>query len=308
MIYYAIIDCIKLMEGSYFLMLETRLLYYFLAVAREQNITKAAQVLHIAQPSLSTQMADLEKYLGKKLIIRGKKKTVLTEDGALLRTKAEEIVSLLEKCESSFKQDTFISGDICIGCAETKNIIYITEILNKIHQSYPNVRYRYISGMADDIIEKLDSGVADTALMIAPVQLERFNYMKLPLEERFGLLMRKDSALAKKDCITIDDLIGIPLIMSDQNVGSNEMVAWYKDKHDALNIVAYYNLIYNAVSMVEQGMGYAYCLENLVNLEGMNLTFRPFYPEMKSSLFIVTKKYHNLSSSVKLFLQMCENL
>ena len=283
-------------------MLETRLLYYFLAVAREQNITKAAEALHIAQPSLSTQMMELEKYLGKKLLIRGKKKTVLTEDGALLRSKAEEIVSLLEKCESSFLQETSVSGDISIGCAESKHMDTVTAILRRIQKDYPHVRCRYISGMADDIFEKLDSGVVDAAIMIEPVHYEKFSYRRLPYEETYGLLLRRDHPLADKEYITIDDLEGVPLIMSDQSVGSNEILSWYEGR--ALNVVARYNLIYNAIFMVERGMGCSYCLDGLVNTEGRDLVFRPFFPEMKAGLYVVTKKYRNLSSSVNLFLKL----
>ena len=283
-------------------MIETRLLYYFLAVAREQNITKAAEILHIAQPSLTVQMKNLERQLGKKLFFRGNKKTTLTEDGMLLRSQAEEIIAMVEKCESTFLQDSHISGDICIGCAETYNIRALTEVLKQIRQDYPHVHCRYISGMADDIFEKLDSGVVDVALMIEPIHHEKFNYIGLSLTETFGLLMRNDSLLAQKKVITIDDILDIPLIMSDQNIGSNEMLAWYQDKSDRLNIVARYNLIYNATHMVEQDLGYAMCIENLVNTAGRNLTFRPFYPPMKAKLYLVTKKFRNLSSSVNLFL------
>lgn len=285
-------------------MIETRLLYYFLAIAREQNITKAAESLHIAQPSLSTQMHALESQLGKKLFVRGNKQTTLTEDGALFRSQAEEIIELLEKCESSFTQNGIVGGDISIGCAETVNMNHITVVLKEIQDLYPHVKFRYISGMADDIFEKLDSGIVDVAIMIEPVHHEKFSYSKLPYEEKYGLLMRADDPLADKEYITIDDLDGIPLITSDQNVGSNEMLAWYKGKE--LNIVARYNLIYNATFMVEQGIGCAYCLGDLVNTEGRNLTFRPFYPEMKGGLYVVTKKYRNLSSSVNLFLKMIE--
>ena len=285
-------------------MLETRLLYYFLAVAREQNITKAAEVLHIAQPSLSNQMKELEAKLGKQLLVRGKKKTVLTEDGMLLRSKAEEIVSLLEKCESSFSEENSISGDICIGCAESRHMGAVTAILKRIQEEYPHVKCRYISGMADDIFEKLDSGVVEAAIMIDPLHYEKFSYRKLPFEETSGLLIRRDHPLAKKEAVTLDDLTGVSLIMSDQNIGSNELLSWYKGRE--LNIVARYNLIYNAAFMVEQGMGCAYCLKGLVNTEGRNFVFRPFFPEMKSGLYVVTKKYRNLSSSVELFLKLLE--
>ena len=285
-------------------MIETRLLYYFLAIAREQNITKAAESLHIAQPSLSTQMHALENQLGKKLFVRGSKSTTLTEDGALFRSQAEEIIELLERCESSFTQNGIVSGDISIGCAETVNMRHITAVLKEIQDLYPHIKFRYISGMADDIFEKLDSGIVDVAIMIEPVHHEKFSYSKLPYEEKYGLLMRADDPLAVKENIIVDDIDGIPLITSDQNVGSNEMLAWYKGKE--LNIVARYNLIYNATFMVEQGIGCSYCLGGLVNTEGRNLTFRPFYPEMKGGLYVVTKKYRNLSSSVNLFLKMIE--
>ena len=283
-------------------MIETRLLYYFLAIAREQNITKAAQFLHVTQPTLSKQLMDLEENLGKKLIIRGNRKITLTEEGIFFRTRAQEIVNLLEKAESAFQEaSTQISGDVYVGAAESPHMDVISKIMVQIQKEHPNVHFHLTSGMAEDIIDHIDKGLLDFALLIEPANYERYNYEKLPLEHNLGLLIRKDSDLFAKESISFEDLRPIPFIFPNQAINDNRMVSWFGGDLKSLNIVSTYNLIYNASFLVEQGMGSAFCIANLVNLHGRNLTFRPFEPPLTGSMYLVSKKYQTFSPAAKLF-------
>lgn len=282
-------------------MIETRLLYYFLAIAREQNITKAAEVLHITQPSLSKQMNDLEYMLGKKLLNRGNKKTTLTEDGAYFRSKAEEIISLLEKTESSFNEQEAITGDIYFGGAETHHIDLFVKIFKEIKAEYPNVHFHFQSGDASDMFEKLDKGLIDIALMIDPAYFSKYDYLELPIKEKFGILMSKEHPLANKECVSIDDLKNYPLFISRQESHTKNVRIW---NNEQFHIIGTYNLIYNATYLVENNMGCALTIEGLVDTSGnRNLCYLPIYPTIDASLFIVTKKYQNQSKAVSLLIQ-----
>ena len=290
-------------------MIETRLLYYFLAVAREQNITKAAEVLHITQPSLSKQMYDLEDRLGKKLLIRGNKSTTLTEDGAYFRGKAEEIVQLMENTISSFDVSDTISGTISLGCAETEKMSIITKALKKITVNYNKITFKIHSGNANDVLERLDKGLLDVGLLINPAFNDRYDYLKMPFYDVFGLLVNTNSPLAKKERIEPKDILNTPLLMSSQEHGTAVIESWLNKSMNELNIKAYYNLIYNATHMVEQEIGSALCISDLVNCaECRNLKFIPLYPELKAELYIVTKKYQNKSKALELFLNEIKNV
>ncbi|WP_367940970.1 LysR family transcriptional regulator [Enterocloster citroniae] len=285
-------------------MIETRLLYYFLAIAREQSITKAAETLHVTQPTLSKQMMELEAQLGKQLLIRGKKKITLTEEGAFLRAQAQEMVNLMEKTESAFRADEeIIGGDIYIGCGETPAMEFITELFKEIQTDYPGIHFHIYSGDADAVLERLDKGLLDAGLLLGPMQQEKYDYINIFKSDIYGLLMPRDCSLAEKQTVSIADLYNIPLIFSAQTYAGHQRLEWFGVDYDSLNIVATYNLIYNATFMVEQGMGYAFCLGNLVSTDGnRNLAFRPFSPDLKIDLFIVTKKYQTFSPAAKIFL------
>jgi DNA-binding transcriptional LysR family regulator len=285
-------------------MIETRLLYYFLAIAREQSITKAAETLHITQPTLSKQMMELEAQLGRQLIIRGKKKVTLTEDGAYLRGQAQEMMNLMEKTESAFHgEEELVTGDIYMGCGETPAMEFITQIFRKIQTDYPHIHFHIHSGDADAVMERLDKGLLDIGLLLGPMQHEKYDYMSLGKRDIFGLLIPRDCPLAEKPAVSLDDLQDIPLIFPEQTYSGHQRLEWFGADYDSLNIAATYNLIYNATFMVEQGIGYAFCLGNLVNTEGnRNLTFRPFSPPLTVDLFIVTKKYQTFSPAAKVFL------
>lgn len=285
-------------------MIETRLLQYFLAVAREQNITRAAESLHIAQPTLSKQMMELEQQLGKPLFIRGKKKITLTDEGAYFRSRAQEMMDLMSKTESMFRSDEdTVAGDIWFGCGETPIMGCITQIFHDLQTEYPGLKFHIFSGDADSVLEKLDKGLLDMGLMLGAASPEKYRRIPLNLANRFGLLMPGDAPLASRETIPVELLRSLPLIVSQQTVSDQLFREWIGPDYDNLNIIATYNLIYNATFMVEQGMGYGLCLENLVNTEGKrNLTFRPMEPELSVNASLVVKKYQVLSRSAQLLL------
>ena len=285
-------------------MIETRLLQYFLAIAEEQSITRAADYLHITQPTLSKQMMDLEERLGKKLLIRGKKKITLTEDGVYLRSRAQEIISLMEKTEASFREsEQVITGDVYVGCGEHRSTYPIMQMINRVQEEYPDIRFHFFSGNADAITERLDKGLLDMGFLLEPEINPRYDYQKLPLYETWGVLMRKDSEFASRDSITFKDLSDLPLIMPSQTSNSNQITTFFADILSSPHMVASYNLIYNAGLMVEAGMGYALCIDDLINTEGDHpLTFVPLTPTLHSNVYLFTKKYQVFSKATKLFL------
>ena len=281
-------------------MIETRLLHYFLAVAREQNITKAAQELFISQSTLSRQMMDLENQLGKQLFIRGKRKVTLTEDGIFLRNRAHEIMKLLENTETALHTDTEnLSGDIFIGCGETVAMDTIAGMMAEFHEQYPEVKLHTYSGDADAIMDRIDKGLSDMGLLLGPMRQEKYDYLNLHQKDIYGLLMPGDCELAKQETINIDQLKTLPMILADQTFSGHQDLDWFGE--DALNVVATYNLIYNATFLVEHGVGYALCFDRLVNTSGRNLAFRPITPELSVGLYIVTKKYQTFSPAAKAF-------
>lgn len=281
--------------------MELRVLRYFLEVAREENITAAAESLHITQPTLSKQLMDLEDELGKKLFIRGKRRITLTEDGMLLRKRASEIIELVEKTETDLqKNDELVVGDIYIGAAETDGIKLIAKLCKNLQDKYPNFHYHLFSGNSEDVLEKLDKGLIDFAILFEPSDFKKYNHIKLPVYNNWGLLMKKDNPLAKLEYIKPKDILNIPLIFSKQALDNNELTGWFGHNVEKLNIVATYNLIYNASFFVEEGFGSALTLDNLVN--NPNLCFKPLEPNLKSNLVMAWKKYQVFSKASQIFL------
>lgn len=284
-------------------MIETRLLHYFLAIAREENITKAAETLFITQSTLSKQMMDLEKQLGKQLFIRGKRKLTLTEEGLFLRDRAREILQLLDNTEEAFHMDKKdLSGNIMIGCGETVAMDYIAQIFSEFHIQHPHVKIRLHSGDADTVLERLDKGLIDMGLLLGPIRQEKYNYLNIHQKDVFGLLMPKDCELASQEVVNIDQLKTLPVILAEQTFSGHQELEWFGADYSVMNVVGTYNLIYNATFLVEHGVGYALCLDRLVNTEGRNLSFRRIVPELSVELYIVTKKYQTFSPAVKIFL------
>lgn len=288
-------------------MIETRLLQYFLAAARELNITRAAESLYIAQPTLSRQLMELEQQLGKQLFIRGKRKLTLTEEGEFLRGRAQEILDLIDNTEAAFRtEETNLSGHITIGCGETIAMDKITNILADFHHKYPDVKFHTYSGDADSILDHLDKGLVDIGLLLGPIRQEKYDYLNLHQKDVFGLLMPEDCKLACQESVNIDQLKSLPMILAEQTFSGHQELEWFGADYSVMNVVATYSLIYNATFLVEHGIGYALCLDKLVNTQGRNLTFRPIVPELSVDLYIVTKKYQTFSPAAKIFLQMVQ--
>ena len=289
--------------------MEIRVLKYFLTVAREGTITGAANSLHLTQPTLSRQLMDLEKELGHKLLIRGKHNVSLTQEGMILRKRAEEIVDMVEKTESEFQAITdIVSGDIYIGGGESDCMKYIAEIIKEIQTDYPDIKFHIHSGNAEDVTEKLDKGLLDFGVLIQPVDLSKYDNISLPDKDVWGVIMRKDSPLAQKEYIELSDLYGLPLINSRQAMrktsSKNEFIEWFNGEFEKLNTVATINLVYNAAVMVKAGIGYAITLDKLVDVsKESELCFRPLKPCLESRLDIVWKKYQVFSPAATLFLE-----
>ena len=285
--------------------MDIRVLQYFLAVAREESITKAAETLHMTQPPLSRQLKDLEEEVGKLLLIRGSKKVTLTEDGMLLRKRAEEMIALMEKTKSELSSsDENISGEIYMGSGETEAVSTIAKVAKNLQKEHPLIRYHIYSGDAEHIVERLDKGLIDFGLLVEPFDNSKYDFIRLPVKDTWGVLMRKDSPLAEKESICAEDLWDKPLIISHQTAISNEMIAWLRKDVSQLNIVATYDLLYNASRFVKMGFGYAIALDKLINTSGdSNLCFRPLYPGSEAGLCIVWKKYQVFSRAAGRFIQ-----
>ena len=293
--------------------MELRVLQYFLAVAREQNISSAAESLHLSQPTLSTQLKALETELGKQLLIRGTKgsrKVLLTEEGMILRKRAEEILELVRMTENEISLvDEVIAGDVYIGAGESDMIRLFARAAKNIQEKYPDIRYHILSGNAVFVQEHLDRGLIDFGVVYGPVDTSIYSSIKIPVYDTWGVLMRKDSPMAQKDCIHPDDLWDRPLIVSAQKTDAWPLSKWIGKDVEKLHIVATYNLVYNASLMVEEGLGYAICFDKLINVSGnSHLCFRPLSPSMKAEASVIWKRYQVFSKASDCFLRELQKL
>lgn len=294
-------------------MMELRVLRYFLTVAREGSITAAANFLHVTQPTLSRQLKELEEEIGKKLFIRKSHHIVLTEEGMILRKRAEEIMDMVVKVEEEFNaMEETIGGDIYIGGGETEAMKLIARTVKSLQHKYPAIRYHIFSGNSDDVTEQLDKGLLDFGILMQPADLSKYNYLNIPAKDVWGVVMRKDSPLAVKESIQKTDLLDVPLLLSRQAIkpglSKNEFSEWFGEEYDKLNVVTTYNLVYNAALLVEEGIGYAVTLDKIANTSSdSNLCFRPLEPRLESGLNIVWKKHQVFSQSANLFFEEIKN-
>ena len=284
--------------------MDIRVLRYFIAVATQENISAAANALHLSQPTLSRQLNNLEEELGTTLFVRGNRKITLTDEGMFLLDRAKEIVDLVEKTEANFNQKSeIISGEIHIGAGETEAMQFIAQTIKKLVAHHPNIKFHLYSGNADDITRKLDSGLLDFGIVIEPANKQKYDYLKLPATDVWGVLMRKDSPLAEKAYIHPTDLLNKPLIISRQTAVSNELSGWLGEEIENLNVIGTYNLLYNASLLVKENIGYALCIDKLMNTsEESTLCFRPLSPKLEAGLNILWKKHQTFSSATKIFL------
>ena len=289
--------------------MELRVLRYFLAIAREGSITNAAAFLHVTQPTLSRQIKDLESELGKRLFIRGSHSMTLTAEGMLLRKRAEEIISMVDKTESELSSmEGVVGGDIYIGGGETRAVRLVAEVAGELREDYPGIRYHLFSGNSEDVTERLDKGLLDFGILIEPADISKYDYIGIPAKDTWGVIMRKDSPLAQKKAVAREDLIGVPILLSRQAIlaerGDNAFVGWFGEDFNRLDIVTTFNLVYNAAIMVDAGLGYAVSIDNIANTsKDSSLCFRPLEPRLESGLNIVWKKYQVFSPPAELFLE-----
>ena len=290
--------------------MELRVLEYFLAIAREQNISAAAEFLHLSQPTLSRQIKDLEESLGKQLFIRGNRKITLTEEGMILRKRAQEILDLVKRCEDEITlSDDISEGDIYIGAGETEAIRLLAQAVYQLQTDYPKIRFHIASGDTTDVLERLDKGLYDFGILLSNVDTSKYEYLEIPYKDTYGVLMRKDSPLSNKKLIEPKDLEGLPLIINRNVYDGDPLTSWMKKSRNEMNIVATYNLIFNASIMVEEGLGYALGLDKIINVSGhSNLCFIPLSPSLKISMYLIWKKYQKLSRPSEKFLDQIYDL
>lgn len=283
--------------------MEIRVLRYFLEIAREGSVTRAAERLHVSQPTLSKQIKELEAELGKKLFIRSSFSVRLTEEGMLLRKRAEDILDMVGKTEAEFKAlGEITGGDVRIGCAESDGMKYLAQRVKSLQEQYPRLRLHLYSGNTEDVEERLDRGLLDFAVIAQEVDLSKYNYLEFPAADTWGVVMRKDSPLAKKEAVRMKDLLNLPLICSRPGI-TEDYPKWFGEKVDTLNIVATFNLSYNAGVLVREGMGYLITFDKLVNTgSDSELCFRPLTPVLETKLYFVWKKYQVFTPAAELLL------
>ena len=282
--------------------MELRHLRYFLMIARERTISRAAAALHVSQPSLSRQMQELERDLGVRLFDRGSRHVTLTESGIRLRRRAEEIVDLVGRTEDEFRltADT-LAGEVRIGGGETPAMDLLAEVISLFVETYPLVRFSLFSGNAENVSERLDSGRVDFGVFIGHADLSRYEFLQLPANDRWGAFIREDDPLAALDRVTPSALANRSLILSEQ--ASREMGAWFHRDLEDLDVVATYNLLYNAALLARRGIGVVISLEGIVDTsEGSGLAFRPLEPAISADVFIAWKRYQSFSPAAEAFL------
>lgn len=283
--------------------MELRLLQYFLAVVREENISKAADVLHVTQPTLSRQMAQLEKILGTTLFVRGRH-FELTDAGVMLKHRAEEVVALMGKIEDEFAHQRELGGVISIGSGGLYSMHVLPAIMAGFRELYPRVSFNLYTNNADYIKERLEQGLLDFGLLLEPVDVAKFDYIRMADRERWGLFMLKDHPLAKKEYINKDDLNGEPLIMSDRLYVQKELAAWFGDMYEELDIFATYNIITHAVHLVSEGIASALTIEGAVSqFCSDQFVFRPLTPDLSMSSVFVWKKFRTGFTAAGAFLE-----
>lgn len=268
--------------------MELRTLNYFLAVAREENITKASRMLHVSQPALSRQMMQLEEELGVKLFVRSNHNIVLTEDGLLLKRRAQELLSLAEKTKRDFlHKEKELTGEITIGSGEFLSTKKLAEIMVGFRKKHPLVQFRIYSGNAENIQDYIGRGHLDLGVMGEPVDIRKYEFVSMPVKERWGVLVREDSPLAKKSQVRAEDLKGIPLITASRDF-QGELAKWFGEWYSQAEIAAVGNLLYNEAMLAERGMGAVICIQLDCTYE--NLRFIPLDPAVESRTALVWKK------------------
>ena len=281
--------------------MELRVLRYFLMVAREENITRAAGLLHLTQPTLSRQLIQLEEELGVKLFHRNKYRITLTEEGLLLKQRAQEIVALSDKAKQELtKSEGTLSGEIAIGCAEARSFSVLAERIVAFRKLYPRVRFRIYSATADDVKDRMENGLLDMGLLMEPVDIGRYAFIRMPVRERYGVLVRRDSPLAEKESVRPEDLVGMPLLFGSREGVREEIAGWFGEQFDRMEVAVRYNLIRNGADLVEHGAGVALTIDQ-ANI-GENLRFIPLSPVLELGSVLAWKNLRTFPPAVRGFI------
>ena len=285
--------------------MELRTLRYFLAAAQEENITKAADILYVTQPTLSRQMMDLEKELGTTLMLRGKNGLTLTDDGIFFRQRAEEIVALADRLEQAFaEKNTNVSGVISIGATEAVGSRLFAKLIRQFSEKYPLVQFNLYNEMADYIKDRMDKGLIDVGLLLEPIDTSKYDFIRLSQKETWGVLIRDDHPLAERESISPDEIAEYPLILPIRERVRAEILNWLNREEKDLHIPLSYTLLSNAVLLVEEGMGCAFCLDGALAIHSSScLRFIPIHPEHTTRSVLLWKKNYLFAPATSLFIQ-----
>ncbi|QQO07694.1 LysR family transcriptional regulator [Breznakiella homolactica] len=285
--------------------MDVRILKYFLAVAKEGNITKAADILHVTQPTLSRQLMDLEQELGTELLVRGKRSVTLTPSGVLFQQRALEMVSLLDKAKRDIAgHNGMVAGTVSIGCVETVASLLLPDVLESFHAQYPAVQYEIYTANGDGIRGRIDSGRINIGILVEPVETAKYDFIPLPFQDTWGVIMRADDPLAKKKSLRVGDILGLPLFVPWRDIVIDEIASWIGGDAKKLNILGYNNLMTNTLPLIERGLGYGVCVGGALSIRPYkNICFVPFSPKRTSGHVLAWKKNRIFNQTESLFLE-----
>ncbi|HIX29697.1 MAG TPA: LysR family transcriptional regulator [Candidatus Blautia stercoravium] len=285
--------------------MEIRVLRYFLTVVREESITRAADVLHITQPTLSRQLAKMEEDIGVKLFDRGTRKIVLTNEGMLLRRRAEEILELVDKTEQELiEQEEAVEGTVSIGCGDLGAVQMLPDLLRAFHKKYPAVRFDIHTATADHVRARMERGLADIGLLLEPVNMEKYDFIRLNQKEQWGVVMTPDSPLSEKPYVTAEDLLSVPLILPQRLNIQSELANWFGDVFEHLNVLFTSNLPANSSIMVYHKLAYAIIIRGSTSLwDQEKIIYRPLYPELSASSVLAWRRQQPFGLAASKFIE-----
>ncbi len=285
--------------------MEIRVLRYFLTVVREQSITKAADVLHITQPTLSRQLAQMEDEIGVRLFERGSRRITLTNEGLLLRRRAEEILQLVDKTEKELvEQDEQIEGKITVGCGEIASVQILPDLFENFHKKYPLVTFDIYTATADHVKDQMDRGLVDVGLLLEPIDIEKYDFIRLDMKERWVVVMRPDCPLAEKEHVTAHELSELPLIMPRRLKVRSELASWFGGYYESLNVLFTSNLSTNSSVMVNRGLAYSIVIEGMLPMwDQSKITYRPLYPPLTATSVLAWKRGQPFSAASTKFIE-----
>lgn len=285
--------------------MELRTLRYFLAAAQEENMTKAAEILHVTQPTLSRQIMDLERGLGVTLMLRGKNGLTLTDDGRFFRQRAQEIIELTDRLEKDIAgQKKDISGMVVIGASEVGGSQTLAKLIKEFSEKYPSVQFTLYNETVDNIKDRLDKGLVDIGLLLEPIDVTKYDYVRLDRQDTWGLLLRDDHPLAERGSLTAEDVVSCPLLLPLRENIRAEILHWLGRDEDELRIPLFYTLLSNAALMVAEGLGCAFCMDGALAIRSdPHLRFIPLEPRRMTHSVLVWRKNNLFSPAASLFIQ-----